>query len=74
MPMTSEFYVDAPLVDREIEPIEELDLDSCRQLYLSIIELAVHDYRFLQKMQSQKKSSRYDRKDFFWLCIFCRKR
>lgn len=62
MTMASEFYVDEPVLERDIEPIEELDLDSCRQLYLSIIELAVHDYRFLQKMQSQKKSSRYDRK------------
>jgi hypothetical protein len=42
--------------------IEEYDVDSCRQLYLSMIELAVHDYRFLQRMKEQARTSRYDRK------------
>ena len=42
--------------------IEEYDVDSCRQLYLSMIELAVHDYRFLQRMREQAQTSRYDRK------------
>lgn len=56
-----EIFVDEEF-DRTTTPIEEYDLDSCRQLYLSIIELAVHDYRFLRKMNAQKRSSRYDRK------------
>ena len=38
------------------------DTDACRKLYTSIIELAVHDYRFLQRMQSRDHTSRYDRK------------
>ena len=50
------------LIERTTEPIEEFDLDACRQLYLSIIELAVHDYRFLRKMKHRTKTSRYDRK------------
>ena len=54
-------YTDTYL-ERLASPIEEFDLDSCRQLYLSIIELAVHDYRFLQRMKSQEQTSRYDRK------------
>ncbi len=47
---------------RESGEIEEYDVDSCRQLYLSMIELAVHDYRFLQRMREQAQTSRYDRK------------
>lgn len=62
MSIASEIYTDDQPVERVVDPIEEADLDACRQLYLSIIELAVHDYRFLQKMKGQKKSSRYDRK------------
>lgn len=62
MATANEAYLDELMDQREVEPIEEFDLDACRQLYLSIIELAVHDYRFLQKMKNQKKSSRYDRK------------
>ena len=56
------FLVDEVIDDRIADPIDETDVDACRQLYLSIIELAVHDYRFLQKMRGQGKSSRYDRK------------
>lgn len=56
-----ELFVDEEF-ERTTTPIEEYDLDSCRQLYLSIIELAVHDYRFLRKMTAQQRSSRYDRK------------
>ncbi len=62
MATANETFLDDLVEEREIDPIEEYDLDACRQLYLSIIELAVHDYRFLQKMKNQKKSSRYDRK------------
>jgi hypothetical protein len=29
---------------------------------MSIIELAVQDFRFLQRMKEQRKTSRYDRK------------
>ena len=61
MATAPELFLDEE-IDRTTAPIEEFDLDSCRQLYLSIIELAVHDYRFLRKMRSQTKSSRYDRK------------
>ncbi len=57
-----DIYTDEEIVGRTTDPIDEHDLDACRQLYLSIIELAVHDYRFLQKMKGQTKSSRYDRK------------
>ena len=42
--------------------IEQHDVESCRQMYLSIIELAVNDYRFLQRMAGQERKSRYDRK------------
>lgn len=56
-----ELFIDEEF-ERTTTAIEEYDLDSCRQLYLSIIELAVHDYRFLRKMNAQKRSSRYDRK------------
>lgn len=62
MSTTSESFLDELLDERDVDTIEEFDLDSCRQLYLSIIELAVNDYRFLQKMKNQDKSSRYDRK------------
>ena len=41
---------------------DEYDLDACRQLYMSIIELAVQDFRFLERMRGQRKTSRYDRK------------
>ena len=41
---------------------DEYDIDACRRLYTSIIEMAVHDYRFLQKMQCRDDTSRYDRK------------
>lgn len=62
MATATEIFTDELIPERVADPIEEYDLDACRQLYLSIIELAVHDYRFLQKMQGQAKSSRYDRK------------
>jgi hypothetical protein len=61
MATAPEIFIDDE-IERSAAAIEEFDLDSCRQLYLSIIELAVHDYRFLRKMRSQTKSSRYDRK------------
>lgn len=59
---TDELVLDDDVIERTTDPIEEYDLDACRQLYLSIIELAVHDYRFLQKMKKQEETSRYDRK------------
>ncbi len=52
----------AEILGRESVEIEEYDVDSCRQMYLSMIELAVHDYRFLQRMKEQAQTSRYDRK------------
>ncbi len=62
--MLAEFnvFTDREIVGRTTDAIEEHDVDSCRQLYLSMIELAVLDYRFLQKMSGQTQSSRYDRK------------
>lgn len=57
-----DLYVDEEIAGRTTEEIEEHDVESCRQLYLSIIELAVNDYRFLQRMSRQEKKSRYDRK------------
>ena len=55
-------FCDQEIAGRTTDAIEEFDVDSCRQMYLSIIELAIHDYRFLQKMKGQTQSSRYDRK------------
>jgi hypothetical protein len=55
-------YIDEEIQGRVTEEIEEHDVESCRQLYLSIIELAVNDYRFLQRMTRQERKSRYDRK------------
>lgn len=55
-------FSDVEIHGRTTDAIEEYDVDSCRHLYLSIIELAIHDYRFLQKMRGQDNSSRYDRK------------
>ncbi len=62
---TSDFldrYVDFEIDGRETDSIEEHDVESCRQMYLSIIELAVNDYRFLQRMAGQERKPRYDRK------------
>lgn len=62
---TAEFLKTAKreeILGLESAQIEEYDVDSCRQLYLSMIELAVHDYRFLQRMNEQARTSRYDRK------------
>ena len=46
----------------ELEYSKEYDLDACRSLYMSVVELAVQDYRFLQQMEEAEVSSRYDRK------------
>lgn len=62
MPTAEEISAEEIIRGRDVDPIDEADLDACRQLYLSIIELAVHDYRFLQKMKGQTETSRYDRK------------
>jgi len=55
-------YTDVEIPGRETDTIEQHDVESCRQMYLSIIELAVNDYRFLQRMSGQERKSRYDRK------------
>ncbi len=55
-------YTDEQIVGRTSDPIPDFDVDSCRQMYLSMIELAVHDYRFLLRMKGRPDSSRYDRK------------
>ncbi len=57
-----ELYTDVEIPGRVTESIEQHDVESCRQMYLSIIELAVNDYRFLQRMAGQERKSRYDRK------------
>jgi hypothetical protein len=62
---TAEFldrYIDVEITGRETDVIEQHDVESCRQMYLSIVELAVNDYRFLQRMSGQERKSRYDRK------------
>lgn len=57
-----EIYSDVETPGRTTDGIEQHDVESCRQMYLSIIELAVNDYRFLQRMSGQERKSRYDRK------------
>lgn len=57
-----ELYSDVETPGRVTDSIEQEDVESCRQMYLSIIELAVNDYRFLQRMSGQERKSRYDRK------------
>jgi len=57
-----EIYSDVEIPGRVTEEIEQHDVESCRQMYLSIIELAINDYRFLQRMSGQERKSRYDRK------------
>ncbi len=56
-----ELYTDVEIPGRVTDSIEQEDVESCRQMYLSIIELAVNDYRFLQRMSGQERKSRYDR-------------
>lgn len=62
---TQEFfqrYSDVEIPDRVTDSIEQHDVESCRQMYLAIVELAVNDYRFLARMSGQERKSRYDRK------------